>query len=80
MARSHVARQLVKLGGAPVWREGFVTDNGNLISRWPLTTGCCLDRMWGIESVKVHTDLIFIILLRGCICRHPGYALRHPPE
>jgi len=31
MARSHVGRQLVKLGGTPVWREGFVTDNGNLI-------------------------------------------------
>ncbi|HEB96465.1 MAG TPA: ribose-5-phosphate isomerase RpiA [Sedimenticola thiotaurini] len=31
MARSHVARQLVKLGGTPVWREGFVTDNGNII-------------------------------------------------
>lgn len=31
MARSLVARQLVRLGGTPVWREGFVTDNGNLI-------------------------------------------------
>jgi ribose 5-phosphate isomerase A len=31
MARSHVARQLVKLGGTPVWRENFTTDNGNLI-------------------------------------------------
>ena len=31
MARSLVARQLVKLGGTPVWREGFVTDNGNII-------------------------------------------------
>jgi len=31
MARSYVARELVKLGGNPVWREGFVTDNGNLI-------------------------------------------------
>jgi len=31
MARSYVARQLVKLGGTPAWREGFVTDNGNLI-------------------------------------------------
>jgi len=31
MARAHVARELVKLGGAPVVREGFVTDNGNLI-------------------------------------------------
>jgi ribose 5-phosphate isomerase A len=31
MARSYVARQLVRLGGQPVWREGFVTDNGNWI-------------------------------------------------
>jgi ribose 5-phosphate isomerase A len=31
MARSFVARELVKLGGTPVWRDGFVTDNGNLI-------------------------------------------------
>ena len=31
MARSLVARELVKLGGQPVWREGFVTDNGNII-------------------------------------------------
>lgn len=31
MARSLVARQVVKLGGTPVWREGYVTDNGNVI-------------------------------------------------
>jgi len=31
MARSHVARELAKLGGTPVWRQGFVTDNGNVI-------------------------------------------------
>jgi ribose 5-phosphate isomerase A len=31
MARSHVARQLAKMGGQPVWREGVVTDNGNAI-------------------------------------------------
>lgn len=31
MARSHVSRQIVKLGGDPVWREGCVTDNGNHI-------------------------------------------------
>jgi ribose 5-phosphate isomerase A len=31
MARSYVARQLVKLGGQPVWREGVITDNGNPI-------------------------------------------------
>jgi len=31
MARSYVARQLVKMGGKPIWREGFVTDNSNII-------------------------------------------------
>lgn len=31
MARSYVARELVKLGGQPVWREGVITDNGNII-------------------------------------------------
>lgn len=31
MARSYVARELVKLGGDPAYREGTVTDNGNMI-------------------------------------------------
>ncbi|HHF2966904.1 ribose-5-phosphate isomerase RpiA [Vibrio sp. Vb1980] len=31
MARSYVARELVKLGGDPAYREGVVTDNGNVI-------------------------------------------------
>ena len=31
MARSYVARELVKLGGQPVWRENFITDNHNVI-------------------------------------------------
>jgi len=31
MARSYIARELVKLGGQPQLREGFATDNGNLI-------------------------------------------------
>ena len=31
MARSLVARRLVKLGGQPVLRDGFTTDNGNII-------------------------------------------------
>lgn len=31
MARSYVARELLKLGGDPVWRDGVVTDNGNVI-------------------------------------------------
>ncbi len=31
MARSYVSRELVKLGGQPVWRENFITDNHNVI-------------------------------------------------
>jgi len=31
MARSFVAREIIKKGGMPVWREKFITDNGNII-------------------------------------------------
>ena len=31
MARSYVARELVRLGGQPALRQGFTTDNGNVI-------------------------------------------------
>ena len=31
MARSYVARELVKLGGDPAYRQGVITDNGNVI-------------------------------------------------
>jgi ribose 5-phosphate isomerase A len=31
MSKSYIARQLVKLGGNPILREGVITDNGNLI-------------------------------------------------
>ena len=31
MARSYVAREIVKRGGQPVWRDGVVTDNGNWV-------------------------------------------------
>lgn len=31
MARSYVARELVRLGGSPEYREGFVTDNNNIL-------------------------------------------------
>lgn len=31
MAQAYIARQLVRLRGQPVWRQGFVTDNGNHI-------------------------------------------------
>lgn len=31
MARSYVAREITLLGGQPAWRQGFTTDNGNII-------------------------------------------------
>jgi len=31
MARSYIGREMIKLGGNPVYRQGFVTDNGNVI-------------------------------------------------
>jgi ribose 5-phosphate isomerase A len=31
MARAQVARELARLGGIPKWREGVITDNGNII-------------------------------------------------
>ena len=31
MARSHVGREIVRLGGSPVYRQGVLTDNGNII-------------------------------------------------
>lgn len=31
MARNYIARKLEQLGGRPVWRENFITDNGNII-------------------------------------------------
>lgn len=31
MARSYVAREIVKLGGRPIYRDGVITDNGNVI-------------------------------------------------
>jgi ribose 5-phosphate isomerase A len=38
MARSYVARQLVRLGAQPKLREGFITDNGNIVlDAWGLS-------------------------------------------
>ncbi len=31
MSRSYIAREIVKMGGQPVYREGFITDNSNVI-------------------------------------------------
>ena len=46
MARSHVAREIVKLGGQPVWRENVLTDNSNWIldvHNWQITDPVLLE-------------------------------------
>ena len=57
MARQYVARQIVKRGGRPLWRETVVTDNGN----------CILDvHDWKIsDPVALETDLNQIT---GVVC------------
>ncbi len=69
MARSYVARQLVKLGGKPQWREGFVTDNGNVI----------LDvyHLQILEPVKLETELNQItgVVTNGLFARRPADVL-----
>lgn len=57
MARSHVARELVKLGGRPLWREGFVTDNGNVILD--------VHNLTILDPPKLEAD---INLLAGVVC------------
>ena len=47
MARSLVARELLKLGGQPIWREGTFTDNGNWIldvHNWQLVDPQAMER------------------------------------
>jgi ribose 5-phosphate isomerase A len=55
MARSYVARELSKLGGQPVLRDGFTTDNGNVIldvHRMPLDSPARMeDTINGIAGV-----------------------------
>ena len=57
MARSLVARRLVAMGGRPVWREGFITDNGNEI----------LD-VHGLEIIDPPGLETRINLLAGVVC------------
>ena len=66
MARSFVARELVKLGGSPEWRADFITDNGNYI----------LDvyNLRIIEPVRLEEDLNQIpgIVANGLFARRPA--------
>ena len=60
MARSFVARQLIKAGGQPIWRERFVTDNGNhiidvhrLVIDNPLELESELNQIPGVVTVGI---------------------------
>jgi ribose 5-phosphate isomerase A len=81
MARSYVARELVKLGGDPVWRENVTTDNGNLIldvhGLYPIDSACALEEQInqitgvvtnGLFAVKP-ADILFLATQKGILTK-----------
>ncbi|MCZ6584919.1 MAG: ribose-5-phosphate isomerase RpiA [Gammaproteobacteria bacterium] len=71
MAQSFVARQLIKAGGQPIWRTGFVTDNGNHILDVhnlsipnPLEVETRLNQIPGVVTVGIfaqrHADVLLV--------------------
>ena len=79
MARSYVARELIKLGGDPAWREGVVTDNGNLIldvhGLYPMGSACKLEEQInqitgtvtnGLFAIKP-ADILFLATQQGIV-------------
>ena len=84
MARSYVARELVKLGGDPVWREGVITDNGNLIldvhGLYPMGSACKLEEKInqitgtvtnGLFAIKP-ADVLFLATQQGIVTHTAG--------
>jgi ribose 5-phosphate isomerase A len=69
MARSYVARQLVKMGGKPLWRDKFVTDNGNVILD--------VHNLEIVEPVKLETALNQItgVVTNGLFACRPADVL-----
>jgi ribose 5-phosphate isomerase A len=69
MARSYVARELVKRGGQPVYREGFTTDNGNIILD--------VHNLQIMEPVKLEVDLNNIagVVTVGLFAKRPADVL-----
>jgi ribose 5-phosphate isomerase A len=69
MARSYVARRLVKIGGQPQLREGFTTDNGNVI-----LDVRNLDILSPIE-IESEIDHIAGVVANGIFARRPADLL-----
>jgi ribose 5-phosphate isomerase A len=72
MARSLVARELTRLGGQPVWRENFVTDNGNdildvhnLKITDPLNMETLINQIAGVVTVGIFAHRPADVLLLG---------------
>jgi len=72
MAQSYVARQMVKAGGQPIWREGFVTDNGNHIIDGhnlkianPLELETRVNQIAGVVTVGIFANRPADVLLIG---------------
>ena len=60
MARSYVAREIVKLGGQPIWRENYLTDNGceiidvhNMEIAEPLALERLVNNIAGVVTVGI---------------------------
>lgn len=69
MARSYVGRQLAKLGGQPQYRNGMVTDNGNLILD--------VHNLEILDAVKLESELNQIagVVCNGLFARRPADIL-----
>ena len=69
MARSYIARELVKLGGRPVWRENFITDNGNVILD--------VHDLQILEPVKMENEINKLagVVTVGLFCNRPADVL-----
>ena len=72
MAQSYVARQMIKAGGQPILREGFVTDNGNHIIDVhnlkianPLELETRFNQLAGVVTVGIFANRPADILLIG---------------
>jgi ribose 5-phosphate isomerase A len=83
MARAHVARRLARLGGVPTLREGFVTDNGNLILDVhgldipdPVELESTIDGITGVVTVGLFARRPADVLLLGGA---DGVETRHGP-
>ena len=72
MARNYVAREIVRRGGKPVWRENLVTDNGNAIldvHGWqiadPVATERDLNQIAGVVTVGLFAQRPADVVLIG---------------